>query len=121
MDRAPAVSDDTPFLRFQRFDAPGHPTDAPLRTEVRVYLGRVSSGDSAAPVVWISPSVLRAALGGLWLAALLALDGVTLGDTSLIAACDVENTFVYTPADAGERQVLRACAKYGDQILFPNA
>jgi hypothetical protein len=121
MDRMPAVGADAAFLRYERFDAPKAPTDSPQRTQVGVYLAHVVGGGSAAPVVWAPPSVLRAALGGLWLAAFLALEGVRLGDATLTAACDVENTFIYVPANAGERQVLRACAKYGDQILFPFA
>jgi hypothetical protein len=121
MDRTPADGADAPFLRYERFDTPKTLTDSPQRTEVRVYLAHVLGGGSAAPVVWVPPSVLRAALGGLWLAALLALEGVTLSDAAFISTFDVENTFIYTPANVGERQVLRACAKYGDQILFPLA
>ncbi len=126
MDRAPATTSDAPFLRYERFEAPesvpGESHTLPRRIPVRVYLARAreSGGAGEMDAVWLPLSALRATLAGLWLSALLALDGVSLipatGGQDILSP---ETTLVFTPAGAGERQFLRACAKYGDTILFP--
>ena len=65
---------------------------------------------------WLPLVALRAALAGQWLPALRALEGVEF----VAGAPDApDETLIFTPAAAGERQLLRACAKYGDAILFP--
>jgi hypothetical protein len=120
MDRAPAANEDAPFLSYERFDAPEagpNEPQGPRRVRVRVYLARAVG--AGVDVLWAPLGALRAALGGVWLGALLAMEGVTLRVSSEAPAADTQNTLVYMPAGAGERQVLRACAKYGDQILFP--
>ena len=133
-DREPALGAGAPFLRYIRFDVGGEPAgDAPpappIRTPVAVYLARAGGEDRGADrgangecsILWLPVSALRAALGGLWLSALLAMEGVSLARPALEPARLVspDETLVFTPAIAGERQVLRACAKYGDEILFP--
>ena len=136
MDRERATSSDAPFLRYERLDAPEDaPVEAdmtggacqrlPHRVTIRVYLARArgESGGGETDVVWLPLSALQEARRGLWLAALLAMEGVTLTPAALPSSSSSpfspENTLVYMPAGAGERQILRACAKYGDAILFP--
>jgi hypothetical protein len=126
LDREPATGSDAPFLRYERLDAPeeipGGPLPLPQRVTIRVYLAQARDAGAAGEVdvIWLPLGALRAALSGLWLAALLAMDGVSLTSSSgEPSALSPENTLVFTPASAGERQILRACAKYGDAILFP--
>ena len=135
MDREPATADDAPFLRYERLDAPddasgegnapGEGQHIPRRVTVRVYLARARGAGATGErdVIWLPLSALQEARRGVWLAALLAMDGVKLipamGTLSMSSAASPENTLVFMPAGAGERQILRACAKYGDAILFP--
>jgi hypothetical protein len=125
MDREPATGD-APFLRYERFDAPedasAAPHAPPRRVNIRVYLARAlgSGGAGEMDAVWLPLSALREAQRGIWLSTLLAMEGVTLTSASNTpAAPSPESTLIFTPASAGERQLLRACAKYGDAILFP--
>jgi hypothetical protein len=135
MDREPATASDAPFLRYERLDAPddasgeqearGEGQHLPRRVTVRVYLARArgagATGEMA--VIWLPLSALQEARRGLWLAALLAMDGVELipamGALSVSSTSKADSMLVFMPAGAGERQILRACAKYGDAILFP--
>jgi hypothetical protein len=136
MDRERAAASDAPFLGYERLEAPEEaPAEAemaggasqrlPHRVTVRVYLARArgESAGAAADVIWLPLGALGEARRGLWLADLLAMDGVTLtpaaGAPPTPSLASPENTLVYMPAGAGERQILRACAKYGDAILFP--
>ncbi len=125
MDREPAASPDAPFLRYERLDAPeeasGAPQSFPRRVTIRVYLARARGAGSTGEVdaIWLPLGALRATLAGIWLSALLAIEGVSLAPaTGAPAAPAPESTLVFTPAGAGERLILRACAKYGDAILF---
>lgn len=135
MDRQRATASDAPLLRCERLDAseeapgeieaPGSVSPRlPRRVTIRVYLARARGEDAGGEtdVIWLPLSALREARRGLWLAELLAMDGVTLtpasGTLSASSASSPENTLVFLPAGAGERQILRACAKYGDAILF---
>lgn len=131
MDRVAASAQDAPFLRYIRFDArrddpASEPRlSPPIRVRVEVYLARAigpaRAMDGETVILWAPLSALRAAVGGLWFGALLALDGVSLARPSddLARYGSPDELFVFTPALAGERQLLRACAKYGEDILFP--
>lgn len=121
MDRMKAAAG-APFLAYDRFDAPEEPTDMPRRVAVKVYHARVAgpSRGGECSVVWAPLAAVRAALGGVWLAALLAMDGVTLTPAAGSPwGMDRDATLVYLPAITGERQLLRACAKYGDTVVVP--
>ncbi len=125
IDREPASASDAPFLRYERYDAPedvsGHSRALPRRVTIAVYLARARGAGTPAEVdvIWLPLRVLRAALSGLWLSALLAMDSVSLMPAvSASSPISPENTLVFTPAGSGERLILRACAKYGDAILF---
>lgn len=121
MDRAPALSADAPFLRYERVDVGAEADETPAargrprRASIRVYLAR-ACGQGSEGVVWLPLAALRAVVGGLWLPALRALSGVEFAQGT---PDTTDETLVFTPAAAGERQLLRACAKYGDAILFP--
>lgn len=123
IDREPAYASDAPFLRYERYeplDAQAEDAPAKLsRVPVRVYLARARSLVPTAPeanVLWTPLSALRAAVGGAWLHDLLELDGVTLIAAEPVVSPDT--ALVYAPAEAGERLLLRVCAKYGEAILF---
>lgn len=117
VDRAPVESASAPFLRYVRLDVgAGGASEGPRRVTISVYLAR-ARGIGVAGVVWLPLAALRAVVGGLWAPALRALEGVEFAPGTPITPDD---TLVFTPAAAGERQFLRACAKYGDQILFPD-
>ncbi|HEX9038021.1 MAG TPA: hypothetical protein VF808_13635 [Ktedonobacterales bacterium] len=125
MDRVPALASDAPFLRYDRYESSVEPDGTtlppPSRVLVRAYLARASGVRAPAHngVVWLPPRALRAVVGGLWMAEFLALDGVQVEEDSALDRSGAEHTLVNTPAQAGERQLLRACAKYGEAILFP--
>jgi hypothetical protein len=115
MDRAPALSAEAPFLCYERLDVGAEgASERPRRVTISVYLAR-ARGIGAAGVVWLPLAALRAALGGLWLPAFRALEGVEFAPWSASAP---DETLIFTPAAAGERQLLRACAKFGDAILI---
>ena len=125
MDRSPAASASAPFLRYERLEADTQATagaaeasaerQSPRRVNVQVYLARANS-IGAPGVIWLPLAALRAVVGGLWLPDLLALERVELASGTFVGQ---DETLIFTPAAAGERQLLRACAKYGDAALFP--
>jgi hypothetical protein len=125
VDRWPAASPDAPFIQFTRLDPPADvASTSPLAVITRVYLARLTGDLKPSPaltsgVVWLPMSALRLAVGGLWLDDLLELEGVSLAPTAGVSL--PAQALIYTPSDFGERQILRACAKYGEAILFPGS
>lgn len=72
-------------------------------------------GAETAGILWLSPQALRVALRGVPLAELLAQPGVAWQPAPHLSLPD--DTFIFVPADRGERHLLRIAAKYGPQKL----
>ncbi len=71
--------------------------------------------ETTAGVLWLSPQALRVALRGVPLAELLAQPGVEWQPAPHLSLPG--DTFIFVPADYGERHLLRIAAKYGPPKL----
>lgn len=71
--------------------------------------------ETTAGILWLSPQALRVALRGVPLAELLAQPGVAWQPAPHLSLPD--DTFIFVPAEYGERHLLRIAAKYGPQKL----
>ncbi len=71
--------------------------------------------ETTAGILWLSPQALRVALRGVPLVELLAQPDVAWPPAPHLSLPG--ETFIFVPADYGERHLLRIAAKYGSQKL----
>ncbi|HLY30390.1 MAG TPA: hypothetical protein VKQ36_05150 [Ktedonobacterales bacterium] len=135
IDRLTPTPDDEPLplLKLERLapieaDSSAAYTEASVmrRVVVRVYLAQLCGEPGPAAhttgLLWLTPHVLRRVTRGMTLADVLALeDQVSWQAASGFPFTEDDRACVllYTPAEYGERHLLRVEAKYGALALWP--
>jgi hypothetical protein len=122
VDRTPTDDPTAPFLRFERMLPSDSATGAaPRLSVIAVYRGALAgspmlNADVTAGLLWLSVGALALLVRGERVADALARDGATLQLAN--GALLPDDGLLYLPSDAGERQLLRIAAKYGEHALF---